>query len=251
MASSNQPNGTSNVFIPRPPYIPQTAQATAKASVPVTGSQFHTVDSTSTTYDDAYTKSTAQGRSRPNAPFNGAIPTPTPQFPTWNAAALLNPRGFQKSHQQDERKANTPIRNGPPPSIAFQFDSPMGSTPPVRNVQSIRQNGGYMWPSEPAPGIAMGHMLERIHNVSERDFLPQKRRKIELEGEDDNAQKAHFGGGGKGGVLGEYMKEKQEQGRKEDAANGTRSSVDLTGGRSFLLGLQNTLANTFNRRQNR
>ena len=37
-------------------------------------------------------------------------------------------------------------------------------------------------------------------------------------------------GGGKGGVLGEYMKEKQEQGRKEDAANGTRPSVDLTGG---------------------
>lgn len=79
----------------------------------------------------------------------------------------------------------------------------------------------------------MGRMLERMHNVSERGFLPQKRRKIEREGEDDNAQKAHFGGGGKGGVLGEYMKEKQEQGRKEDAANGTRPSVDLTGGRSF------------------
>lgn len=77
----------------------------------------------------------------------------------------------------------------------------------------------------------MGHMLERIHNVSERDFLPQKRRKIERDGEDDNARKAHFGGGGKGGVLGGYMKEKQEQGRKEDAANGTRPSVDLTGGR--------------------
>ena len=89
-----------------------------------------------------------------------------------------------------------------------------------------------MWPSEPVPGIGMGHMLEHMHNVSERDFLPQKRRKIEREGEDDHAQKAHFVGG-KGGVLGEYMKEKQEQGRKEDAANGTRPSVDLTGGKSF------------------
>jgi len=89
-----------------------------------------------------------------------------------------------------------------------------------------------MWPNEPAPAMGMGHMLERVHNVSERDFLPQKRRKIEREVEDDNAHKAHFRGGGKGGVLGEYMKEKQEQGRKEDAANGTRPSVDLTGGMS-------------------
>lgn len=233
MASFNQPNGTSTFFIPRPPYIPQTVQARAKSLVPVAGSHFRTVDSTSTAYDDAYTKTTAQGRSRPNASFNGANPTPAPQFPTWNAAALLNPRGFQKSHHQDERKDNTPMRNGPPSNITFQFDSPMGSTPPVQKAESVRQNGSYMWPSEPAPGMGMGQLLERMHNVSERDFLSHKRRKIDRESENDNAQKAHFAGGGKGGVLGEYMKEKQEQGRKEDATNGTRPSVDLTGGKSF------------------
>jgi len=232
MASFNQPNGTSTFSIPRSPYIPQTAQAKVKSSVSVTGSHFRPVDFISPAYNDAYTKPTAQGRSRPNASFNGVNPTPTRQLPTWNAAALLNPRGFQKSHQQDERKVDTPIRNGPPSNIAFQFDSPMGSTPPVQNTQPVRQNGGYMWPNEPAPAMGMGHMLERVHNVSERDFLPQKRRKIEREVEDDNAHKAHFRGGGKGGVLGEYMKEKQEQGRKEDAANGTRPSVDLTGGMS-------------------
>jgi hypothetical protein len=114
-----------------------------------------------------------------------------------------------------------------------------------------------MRPSEPGPGMGIGHMLERIHNVSERDFLPQKRRRIEQEGEDGSAQKSHFGGGGKGGVLGGYMKEKQEQGRKEDAANGTRPSVDLTGGRLFLsirsfsLGPLIKLANTCTRRQKR
>jgi hypothetical protein len=231
MASFNQPNGTSTFFIPQSPYVPQTAQAKARSSVPVAGSHFRTLDSISVARSEAYTKPTVQGRSRPNAPLNGANPTPNPQFPTWNAVALLNPKGFQKSHQQDERKANTPIRNTLSPNIAFQFDSPIGSTPPIPNAKHVSRNGGYMWSSEPASETGMGHMLERMHNVSERDFLPQKRRRIEREGEDDNAQKAHFGGGGKGGVLGEYMKEKLEQSRKEDAANGARPSVDLTGGR--------------------
>lgn len=76
----------------------------------------------------------------------------------------------------------------------------------------------------------MGHMLERMHNVSGQDFLPQKRQKIEREGEDDNAPKAHFSGGRKGGILGAYMKDKQEQGQKDNAANGAQPSVDLTGG---------------------
>jgi len=231
MASFNQSNGTSSTFIPSSLYISQKFQT--KSSVPGIGSNFPTVDFSSTTHHDAYISSSFQGRSRPNAPFNAGTPSPTAQFPTWNAAALLNPRGLQKSQQKDERNFNTPIRNAPPSNIAFQFDSPTGSTPPVQSARSAIQNGnghGYMWPSEPTPGMGMGHMLERMHNVSERDFLPQKRRKIDREGEDDGTRKAHFGGGGKGGVLGEYMKEKQEQGRKEDAANGTRPSVDLTGG---------------------
>lgn len=80
----------------------------------------------------------------------------------------------------------------------------------------------------------MGHFLERMHNVSEREFSPQKRRKIERDNTEDNERKAQFSGGGKGGVLGEYMREKKEEGRKETAVNGTRPSVDLTGGR--LLG---------------
>lgn len=232
MATFNQPNGTSASLISRSPYVPQIAQA--KSSVPVTGSNFPTSDSSSTAYHDAYIRSSILGRSRPNATFNAATPTPTAQFPTWNAAALLNPRGFQKSQQKDENGLNTPIRNAPSSNVAFQFDSPTRSTPPAHSVHSGVQNGsghGYIGPSEPMLGMGMGHMLERMHNVSERDFPPQKRRKIDREGEDDNARKAHFGGGGKGGVLGAHMKEKQEQGRKEDAANGTRPSVDLTGGR--------------------
>jgi hypothetical protein len=231
MASFNQPNGTSTSFIPRLSDTPQTTQA--KPSVPVIGPNFPTVDFSSTAYHDAYSRPSVQGRSRPSASYNAAPPSPTAQFPTWNAAALLNPRGFQKAQQKEERNFNAPLRNIPPSNIAFQFDSPTSSTALAQQAPSGVQNGNgnsYIWPSEPTPGIGMGHMLERMHNVSERDYLPQKRRKIERESEDDNAPKSQFSSGGKGGVLGEYMKEKQDQGRKEDAANGIRPSVDLTGG---------------------
>lgn len=88
-----------------------------------------------------------------------------------------------------------------------------------------------MYQGNQAPGVSMGHFLERMHNVSEREFSPQKRRKIERDDIEDSERKAQFGGGGKGGVLGEYMREKKEEGRKESAAHDTRHSVDLTGGK--------------------
>lgn len=223
MASFNQPNGTSTSFISRSPNIPHRAQP--RPLVPFANSNFPTVPRTSTACDDTYTNSLAQGRS-------------TPAIPTWNAAALLNPRGFQKTQQQDERKAKTPVNNTPSANIAFQFDSPTSSDPPDQHAHLLVpgvSGYGYMWPNNETPGIGMGHMLERMHNVSERDFPLQKRRKIDRDDEDDNTRNANFGGGGQGGVLGEYMKEKQDQGRKEAAANETRPSVDLTGGRLFHL----------------
>jgi hypothetical protein len=75
----------------------------------------------------------------------------------------------------------------------------------------------------------MGNMLERMHGVTDRDLLPQKRQKLKHEDETENLRKSHFSGGGKGGVLGEYMKAKREEGRQQATANGTRPPVDLTG----------------------
>lgn len=82
--------------------------------------------------------------------------------------------------------------------------------------------------------MGMAHLVERMHNVSERDFVPQKRRKLHEDEDVDREAKGNFSGGGKGGVLGEYMKEKREEGRKEAATNGTALAVDLTGGRPDL-----------------
>lgn len=75
----------------------------------------------------------------------------------------------------------------------------------------------------------MGHMLERMNNVMDRSMVPQKRRKIE-NSQDGDQRKAEFTGGGKGGVLGQYMREKREEGHREAMSKGTKpvdiSSVD-------------------------
>lgn len=79
----------------------------------------------------------------------------------------------------------------------------------------------------------MGQMLERMHNVASRDMLPQKRRKIYDERAQSEARKAEFHGGGRGGVIGEYMREKKEEGQKENLP--VRSAVDISAGMIFFL----------------
>lgn len=73
----------------------------------------------------------------------------------------------------------------------------------------------------------MGNMLERMHNVADRDMLPQKRRKID-DGRPADGRKAEFHGGGRGGVIGQYMREKREEGHRENLPN--RAAVDLSSG---------------------
>jgi hypothetical protein len=77
----------------------------------------------------------------------------------------------------------------------------------------------------------MGSMVERMHNVADRDLLPQKRRKVQDTRPDDQG-KAEFQGGGKGGVLGEYMRQKKEEGRKDRISYG--AAVDISSGRLSL-----------------
>lgn len=82
----------------------------------------------------------------------------------------------------------------------------------------------------------MSSLIERIHGVSDRNGRPQKRPRLEEPtNEDPNAaEKAGtFAGGGKGGVIGDYMRQKKEEGKKEAASMGT--VVDLTGGEAGVV----------------
>jgi hypothetical protein len=87
--------------------------------------------------------------------------------------------------------------------------------------------------------VGMGHMLERMHNVASRDMLPQKRRKLHDEYAQSDQKKAEFNGAGRGGVIGEYMREKREEGQKENIP--TRTAVDISTGELIWHGFQQKL----------
>ena len=118
-----------------------------------------------------------------------------------------------------------------------QFDSPSGEQqvyqpPPASQFNGNRLpqnsiNGGFSaYANTNGATNGMGNMLERMHGVTDRSMVPQKRRKMNEEQE--NQRKAEFsGGGGKGGPIGEYMREKRKQGQQEGMANGTTVPVSL------------------------
>lgn len=79
----------------------------------------------------------------------------------------------------------------------------------------------------------MGSLIERVHNVSQREDRPRKRQKSEKSGgEDEDPKKIAFAGGGKGGEIGDYMKQKRKEGQ---SSLGPSSVVDLTRGRYSLI----------------
>ncbi|TVY42913.1 putative SWI/SNF-related matrix-associated actin-dependent regulator of chromatin subfamily A member 3-like [Lachnellula occidentalis] len=140
----------------------------------------------------------------------------TPAFASssqWAPADLLNPRGYNQPPPR-QRPENVTYNNSAP-QLAFQFDSPGGTPPPYHPSQ---QYNGDM-------GMGIGNMLERMHNVTDRATVPQKRRKVYEEPED--RRKAEFSGS-RSGVLGSYMKEKKEQGQREATTKGTLVDISTS-----------------------
>ena len=193
-----------------------------------------TIPLPSGSYNNAHMNGFGVGRQPSNVGLrsNGS-PTFSSQQQTWNPAQLLNPRGFHSGPQQNAQNGFS--NNNPAPELSFQFDSPAGILEPTFHAHSpsqqsnaIRQNGmngnGF---AAYANGNGMGNMLERMHNVTERDMVPQKRRRIEDQS-NDTQRKAEFSGGGKGGVLGNYMREKKEEGKRDARTDGTTPVVIST-----------------------
>jgi hypothetical protein len=140
----------------------------------------------------------------------------------------LNPRGFQQQAQQQVQNGFT-NNAAPPQQLSFQFDSPGGQPQPNFHGHAPSQHAtiGNKGFAAYANGGGMGHMVERMHNVTDRDMMPQKRQKIH-DGRQEDGKKTEFNGGGKGGVLGQYMREKRDEGQKENVAKGT--VVDISTG---------------------
>ncbi|ESZ98698.1 hypothetical protein SBOR_0936 [Sclerotinia borealis F-4128] len=182
-----------------------------------------------------YKHSVAQGqsppRSRPNQQENNPDTSLSNDHATnaqnWTPAQLLNPRSInQTSHALPPNSPpNSPpkiARPAPSPQPIFQFNTPGGSytpTPPSNpnaNSNSNGQNGFASYANTNGQMPGMGSFVDRMHNVTDRDMVPQKRRRIEeLTGEGSRAQ---FNGSSSGGAYGQYVKGKRVQGQKESCA---------------------------------
>ena len=125
--------------------------------------------------------------------------------------------GQTASSHFDARQLLDPGRSGgmKPPS------------PPPKNPSAVN---GHKRDVDEYESQGMGSLIERVHNVSGREERPQKKQKSTETFEDDTDKKPIYGGGGKGGEIGEYMRQKKQEGIAE---SGVASIVDLTGGKYF------------------
>ena len=175
----------------------------------------------SITKDDAYNFIGRKGKN----PITSHVAAQNPSQPS--PRQLLDPKGFDKSQRQKEQNSlpSDSILISPPTSSRSLHEHTDNETA-LLNGNGKRNHDEY-------EEQGMGSLIERVHNVTERQERPQKKPKSETFDEDDIEKKAAFAGGGKGGEIGEYMKKKREEGLKENGA--ANAVVDLTGGMHILL----------------
>ena len=152
---------------------------------------------------------------RPSRPTPPTIGTPSSNHPAFSPHALLDPRGYSKPQLSATNGRSLYSFSG----AGFSPETP--ATPTTNSLTTKIES-----PKLPD----MGTLIERVHGVAQRENRPLKRQKVDAAGPVDEAQrKPTFAGGGKGGVIGEYMREQKEVGRAEAAKSG--SVVDLTNGK--------------------
>ncbi|KAL0944274.1 SNF2 family domain-containing protein [Colletotrichum truncatum] len=165
---------------------------------------------------------------------------------TWNAQALLAPRSYAasstgvrrnspKSQSLASRTAPT-NHNNTNNAVVFQFASPNDT--PSESMTPVMASGastpGY---DGGVPPYGMGNVIERMNNVQDRASAPQpKRRKFDTPESDADNKKVMSAGGS--GMLGAYVKERQEQGKSENSKVSTQT-VDLTGGDDDVVMVEN------------
>ena len=173
------------------------------------------------TKDDAY--HVFNGKGKNTAKTAVTQPSASAFSSQFDPRRLLDPKAFGKdSRKLDERGPSiiaTPSENL----------SPLRASPKLPNGEypEVNGNGAHKRDHDNTRVPGMGSLIERIHNVSQREERPQKKQKIETF-EDDDKYKKNFAGGGKGGEIGEYIKQKKKEGIEEDGSSAT--IVDLTGG---------------------
>ena len=172
----------------------------------------------SSSKDDAHQPNEVQGHGKKHTKGTVAEQLPPPRF---DPRKLLDPKGF---------KSNQHRNNSGVGSADTNLTQPPRLSPQRQIMEADYTNGlGKRGYEENSGGQGQSSLIERMHNVTEQDQPPVKKRKIEeedFEGGDDQ-RKATFKSG-KGSELSEYLKEKRKEGR--DTSRPINAVVDLTGG---------------------
>lgn len=160
-----------------------------------------------------------------------ATPAGQTSSTTFDPRRLLDPKGFNNDQQQSDPKSasSETILHQPSPS-----NLQLNGKPLETNVNSLHKRD-----HEDYEGQGMGSLIEKVHNVSQREERPQKKPKVE-NGEFDieEDKKVSFVGGCKGGEIGDFLKEKKKQGIAESGP--VNAVVNLTGG-TYLVSKQSYL----------
>lgn len=180
--------------------------------------------------DDAYHALENKGKkamSSQNATMPGQAASST-----FDPRRLLDPKGFNNDQRQrDSKSASAGSTLAQPSPFNLQLNGKISETngDPIETTFNALHKRNH----EDYEGQGMGSLIEKVHNVSQREKRPQKRPKVEdgdFDVEED--KRVNFVGGGQGGEIGDYLKDKKKQGIAE--AGPVNGVVDLTGGMHLL-----------------
>ena len=193
-----------------PSREPRQSSEPLSASFPSTSFDFDFDFPAPSSKDDAHAVTQGQHRGSPR----NVNTTMAQAQSSFNPRHLLDPKGLGPNQSQKDTQIKM-LNSGP--SV-----SGFANGVPKRDAEELEGQG-------------MGNMIERIHGVAHRDARPQKKQKI-VRPDDDYEKKPEFTAGGKGGDIGEYLREKRKEGQSNTVPSG--DVVNLTAGtkkRSCLL----------------
>lgn len=218
-------NGTAlspDVELPDLPFCHDNESPSTHSLLPDDSSQ-STID---TIPQDANLDSLHEGKKMAKAPV--PIQAPSNGF---DPRRLLDPKGFDKASRQDgEAKTPDTVRSTHTRDSTTPHRYTNGHAHPDFEFTTTTQD------EDDHQEQGMGSLIEKAYNVGHREERPQKRQRLEKteDFEDDQEKPKFSGGGGKGGDLGEYVKQKKKEGIEENGAV-PNTVVDLTQGAHHLL----------------
>ena len=226
-------NGTPISSRPEPSSLPAPRGTEPLHPEPSFGTSFVPDIVSQPSNDDAYhvlDNKEKKAMSSQNATMTGQAASST-----FDPRRLLDPKGYKNAQRQrDPKRASTESTLAQSDPSNLQLSGKLSEA----NDNPSETQGNHIGPNvdglhkrdhEDLDGLGMGSLIEKVHNVSQREERPRKKPKVENgEFEIEEDKKANFVSGGQGGEIGEYLKEQKKQGIAGSVP--VNAVVDLTGG---------------------